>query len=790
MQNNTQPNAASTAASSSNLVATEVQQRSRLAVIGLKTAINVLPFWWVLVIAFSLSMVTAVYLSGRLSTTTHTVGAALVYHPLPVDGGAARLYFPPDLKTLTSLVNAAPVLERAIAESKAATTPLLLSRNLIVSDPKNSQRISLMLTSDDAQQGKEILNAVCESAQMTIADMRREVIGNTLQDLRTSLERSERRMKSGREELLKFTGRLQIDDVDTEIRDLTSELATYEYQLNTSQIEEQGLRRQHQIITDQLNEQKQKAQQEASDGDNNTESLVDARRRQDRLNELIREERRMNEVRAELDAKQAIFNRKIKLYEKGYISRSDFEDIESQVKQLQAQIMEGTRIEEWQAEVARLDKQIVPKAGKKNVGSPIINQIRFRLMELDLSVSNEQEMQRQIAMKQVEAKKRRQELRLFQQEQSALMLEIKAANDEHDTLNRQISSLTGLYEMGPSELTIADAPSSALQQPTSDRKKIFAGLFVGIFMLSTAPLILLAGITAARPTVMEHVAMRDLTFLSPQKSLLELMLESRRDRGLKWERQLALRIQQLLPKRGSVVSIFPAEMHSDDETLLQQIAETLQFREETVLIIRLGNPACEVQSRTAEDVLESVERTFGDSVPTLSDYLENEAVTVTQTIDRSAGNVDLVLGGQYNADRIFSRRMGQYLDAVSELYSIVLVYGMDLNETTSVEMLTGHSNGIILLHDRTDSLSGDVKRTIDNLCDIQAPMFGVATRPPEQKLSRRQRRRAVQQKEQLTKRSQIVARANTSTVDASAGSPDDRPVANAEVTMTTGENDS
>lgn len=773
---------------SANLVATESVQRSRLAVIGIKTVLNVLPFWWVLIIALALSLATAVYLSAKMATTTHNVGAALIYHPLPIDGGADRLYFPPDLKTLTSLVNSAPVLQKAISETHAETTPLILSRNLTVFEPKSTQRIGLSLGTDHPQRGKELLTAICESAQTTIADMRREVIGNTLQDVRASLERNQRRMKSGREELTKFTGRLQIEDVDSELRDLTTELATLDYQLNTSEIEEEGLRLQHQLIKKQLEDQKKQAELEFSEEDlDAAESLNDARRRQDRLNELIREERRLNEVRAELDARQNVFDRKIKLYEKGYISRGDFEEIESQVKQLQAQIMEGQKIDEWQIELDRLDKQIVPKTGRKPTVSPIIHQIMFRLLELDLGVNNAQEVQRQIAFKQVDARKRRQKLRLFQQEQAALMMEIKAANDEHETLNRQITSLTSLFEMGPSELTIADAPSTAMQQPSSNRNKIFAGLFLGIFMLSTAPLTLLAGIAAARPTVLEHAAMHDLAVLSPRKSLLELMIERRQARGVAWERQVALRIQQLIPKRGSVVAICPAIPREDDDEILQQLAETLQLREENVLIVRLGNSPAAGQTRCASQILESVSQTFGDGVPTLADFLNDQSMTVEKTIGKTGNDISIVYGGDYDPEMIFSQRMSKYLDEVGKQYSIILLYSMDMTETTSVEMLAGHSNGMILLHNREDTMNGSVKRTIDNLCENRAPLFGVAMRPPEQNQSR-QRRQAARNAKPTTRSTSVEHQQKSTTGDNAAdASTTTADKAKSEVTVTTGE---
>jgi hypothetical protein len=336
-----------------------VPQRPRAIELSIKTILNMLPYWPVFLMIGAVAAGGAYSFSKRYASTTYKVGAAMIYHPLPIDESAARLYNPPDLRTLTSLVNSVPVLERAIAESETKTTPRLLSKSLSVFEPRNTQRIGLLLETNDRGQGRKTLTEICRAAQNCIAQMRREVVGQTLADVKASLERSSKRLKAGREELLGFTGRLDVEDVETELRDLASELSLLEFKQSSSQIEEQGFRVQHGIVSDQLKEHKRREQAEASAAEDDVaqESLTDVRRRQDRLNELIREERHLNEVRAKLDAKQNIFDRKLKLYEKGYISRSEFEEIESVVKELQAQIMEGRKYPSgglsWNASISR-----------------------------------------------------------------------------------------------------------------------------------------------------------------------------------------------------------------------------------------------------------------------------------------------------------------------------------------------------------------------------------------------------------------------------------------------------
>jgi septal ring factor EnvC (AmiA/AmiB activator) len=128
----------------------------------------------------------------------------------------------------------------------------------------------------------------------------------------------------------------------------------------------------------------------------------------------------------------------------------------------------------------------------------------FKLFELDLMVNNSQETQRQTGFKLVGLRRRRQQLQLFQQEQSGLQLEIKSATTEHDALSRQVSALTSIHEMAPLELTVAEAPSAAMQVESSNRTKLFAIALAAIAAVGFGPFILLAFLRALRSTILDQ----------------------------------------------------------------------------------------------------------------------------------------------------------------------------------------------------------------------------------------------------------------------------------------------
>ena len=711
---------------------------NRVFTLALKTTSQIVRHWWAFAAAFAVSLIGGIYLSSRIATTTYKSNAALIYHPLPVDDAADHLYVPPDLKTMMSLINSGGVLQNAISAVRADTTPIEIAEDLTIDEPRNTRRIGLTLAADDPDEGRDLLNAICKAFQQVVSEMRKETVARTLEDVRASLVRSENRMKVAREELMSFTGRLELSDIEAELKQLATELSAMEFKLNTYEVEEQGLRVQHRIVQQQLTDQKrEEALQTASEKEAEAaeESLADNRRRQDRLNELIREERRLNEIRSRLDARQNEFDRKLRLFEKGYISRADFEAIEADVKSLQSQIMEGKKIEEWKNELTRIDKMVVPKAKTRRIGSPIIHQTMFKLVELDLQINNAQEVQRQIALKLAGLRQRIQDLRLFEQQQAGLVLEIRAADDEHNTLSRQLSALTAIYEMGPLEFVVAEPPSDVMQVPYSNRKKVFAVVFIVLAVLLHGPILLLAGVAANRPSIPEYAD--TLPLLTPQRSFTELLtgvFSSVDDH--KWHRQLALRIQQLMSRSGTVVSIVPTTCQPKDSQTLVKLADILSRREETVLVICPGTPGDSESDDSSRQLLHEVSHTFGQQVATLADYLHKSEIDIEALFHPAGNNISFVYSGSYDPELLFCRRMDEFLHQARQTWSIILLYGIELSETTSVEMLARHSDGLVLLHDSADVLNRDMQSTIDSLHELDAPLFGIATRLSEAEPSR------------------------------------------------------
>lgn len=717
-----------------------------------KVPLNLLRFWWAFGIIPCVGLGVAALLSTKMASTTYSFDATILYSGIPVESAAEKLYIPPDLKTMTQFIKSPLVMQAVCEELDLPVPPNALASMVTVIEPKSMQRIGLKLSWSDQEEGKEILDRVIEIYSRSISDTRQEVVNRYIVDLQRRLASNDARLQLAQTKLRKFLEKENVRDAEVELTQLIDDISSLEFKRDNTIRDIEGYRVQRDSVKDQLRRQKEEESLQAEqdkEAEAAEESLADNRRRQDRLNELIEEERRLNEIRGTLYARQKEFNRKLKLYEQGYISQAEFEEIDAQVKALKAKIMEGDKIKAWQKELQTLDELVVPKDKKKNKGSPIINQTLYKIVELELEILNgETEIQ---SLKVELAGKRRKITRLqsLEKETIPLMKEVDAASEERDGINAQMSALRTVHDYGPHEFSVVSPASDAMTYPSSNKKKLFLLMFVGINGALCGPFVLVAVLMSFKQTVEERCVDLQLDKLSPGQSLLELLTESNADRARElynWNRRVGLSLQQSITKRGSVISVFPSTHRHRDMELLASMGGILADRDESVLLIELCAPResadliyrrelrgqREEHVSTADALLWMVTMEYGKPPRGLFDYLDGMVDSDADLINRVDGSkCHLIHVGRENGhfDRVFSKRMNDLIEKCRSEYSMIIMYGPELHRGVDVELQCRHTDGALVLYDRGESLSQDVGTTLDQMHELGVRFYGCASRP-------------------------------------------------------------
>lgn len=717
-----------------------------------KVPLNLLRFWWAFGIIPCVGLGVAAMLSSKMASTSYSFDATILYSGIPVESAAEKLYIPPDLKTMTQFIKSPLVMQAVCEDMSLPVPPTALASMITVVEPKSMQRIGLTLSWADQEEGRKILDRVIEVYSRSISDTRQEVVSRYLVDLQRRLAANDVRMAAAQTRLREFLERENVRDAEAELIQLQTDIGSLETEREDHLRRIEGYKAQEKKVMDRLESQKEaqtvkaREEKEAAAAE---ESLADNRRRQDRINELIEEKRRQREIRSRLHAKQLEFNRKLKLYEQGYISRAEFEEVYADVRGLQAQLEEGPEIKAWQQELELLDKTIVPTGNKKNKGSPIITQILNSLMELELSILNGEILVNSIAVAVVEKRRKTNRLLQLQKESVPMLKEVDAATEERDGINAQLSALQTVHDYGPHEFSVVSPASDAMSYPSSNKKKLFLLFFVGINGALCGPFVLIAVLMSFKQTVEERCLDLQLQKLSPGQSLLELLTESNADRArelYQWNRRVGLSLQQSIRQRGSVISVFPSTHRHRDMELLASMGGILADRDENILLIELCAPResadliyrrelrgqREEHVSTADALLWMVTMEYGKPPRGLFDYLDGLVDSDADLVNRVDGSkCHLIHVGRENGhfDRVFSTRMNELIEKCRDEYSMIIMYGPELHRGVDVELQCRHSDGVMVLYDRGESLSQDVSTTLDQMLDLGVHFYGCASRP-------------------------------------------------------------
>ena len=412
------------------------------------------------VVATLVSLVAAVAIAVRYSQAQWEGTSTLLYAPLTGPDTQGSLYVPPDLKTLVALAKSPRNLETVRRDFKLPLSLEALEKLFKVTIPTGTKTVEVTFRSGTARGAADMVNRLVDLFREQVAEVRKAKINGYVDDFAEHLEGCRNRLQAANDALAEFDranrvgdvasdlARLndEIKDLDTELAHTTRERSSYAAQLTALDAHIASLKDQ-----DRKREDDEKAA-EAAD-----ETVADNRRRQDRLRELISEERTKMEVGAKLAAARADATRLARLAERGHASRDSLEEVQAQILILEAQIKETDTIRSWKDELERIDKVIVPKGKTKNQGSTAIEQIVFKKLELNLFITAAERgiegLQADIAKREAEVRR----LMGLQQRQRSLAKVVESCDAERLAASAELTALKKLQAIRTFEFAVVDA---------------------------------------------------------------------------------------------------------------------------------------------------------------------------------------------------------------------------------------------------------------------------------------------------------------------------------------------
>jgi len=691
--------------------------------------------WWLMGISFVIALVAGAFGSKPVTEKVWKASALLLYTAPRVPDSIGTIAKSVELANMSGFVTSYPVLSK-VNDALGGTFPVpLLEKSISVETSRMTKTLFLALEWGDKDECQKLLDQVVTEYPKYIASVRQSIAQGLLDELNQQIAATKTRLNASRTRLRDFLRENNIVDFDQDIVLKQAHVLSLETSIASLKRDGVSLVNQLALLDKQVESLRQEAQEEAEADakfEAANESLSDNRRRQNRLRELIEEERRILEVRSKIEQLRTEYERAKALASKKLIPVSQLEAVRSQLLALISQVTESTKIKKWQTELEDLDKMVVPTNKNAKKSSPIIAQILSKKLEAELKIAHGEqsliEIERELEATRLQIasfQAKRNDLRTLQDEVTGIV-------DELASLQAKSGELLQLASLGPVEFTVISPAATGEFPVSSNRKKMFAGIALVTILLSGTSIaafdVLLCGII---PTDAQ-VEMLGLPILSRPEEPLYDAPESVLQYG-ESVRKIAFEVRRWVPDHGSVLMLSCMTESTRFVPFVEDLAECYARRDERILILDARQVADGIGEFADvlryETILDQVDRDWDVSdifLPGLSDWLTMRVSDLAHVIHGTTlPGTDLMLpGSSCIGEEYATLRMRELMETVRSSYSIILMIGPATELKNELQILGTYVDGIALSFEATERLNTGVSESIETLVEMQSPLIG------------------------------------------------------------------
>lgn len=434
---------------------------------------------------FGAALCVGIALAALQGKKTWEATGTLLCTPLPVAEAQKGLYTPPDMATLVSLVKSPPVLSGLLEEFQLPVPASVLEKIFKVTAPRTTQTVSVSLQWAEGEMAERMTNRLMQRFVDLVQKQRAERLGRYLEDYELRMLEGTDKYRKASEAFHAFLKNRDFSDSKSETENLLKEIATLrEAKAHAGRSEKTVLAQKERLCDEIENFKKTSATEEEGEKEfvAAQESVSDNRRRQDRLRELIDDEKKRTEVMAELTVKRKEYERMAKLRASGAVSQMELDDVAKNVEILTSRITDSESVRKWKQELINIDQVVVPKSKSRSTGSPIIQQTLFRKLEFDLQLIGLQKEIFEIDRSLASLQRRQEEIRSLALQADGLQKEMESFDLERTRLSEQIALFQRLRDQKSGEFTIISPAVAGAYPIASSRKLWFIIGFAGACM--------------------------------------------------------------------------------------------------------------------------------------------------------------------------------------------------------------------------------------------------------------------------------------------------------------------
>jgi len=685
--------------------------------------IGLLRRWKIFALFFIVSIPLGAVAGLTFGTRIWQAETVMLYNPKDVDEDSV-LRSPP-LETQIHMVKIPSNLEKVREKLQLATSLQALARTCDVYVQRKTSLFFIRTRWDNAQEVAAIANTLRDVFLQHQIELLKTAAARELRGLDSRFKNVSDQLDRADEKLQQFISENKIVDLNLEVKWNLEQLTSLELLLSNARVDKETLELQKASLEEKIRvmmEETAKKKAVAA----RTKGLGDLNIRIERLRRAIHDDRVQRAETADLFKYEQAFQRGEQLYEKGLISKAEYEETRADYEKAQVKALDTEQIKEWKEQLKFLEKQVI--TGKENVQvqpGTMLQDMQLKALSMELEGVSLTQKLSHLEQERARVKARLGVLTDLQRRYSALTREVAAREAEKKGLEKMLAKVRRAYESDTSNFTVISSAQIPLFGYKSNRKLIAA---IVVFLVNMIGLTLILGLELFDTTIKsgaelsQRFSLPVLGVLPHMKDVVKLFPTQSEFPLIEPFRIISRRIRHLVPKDGARIMIVSSEPAEGKTMVAANLAAVFGRQDERVLLVD-----AQVRAEESERDLRYLISEKDKPLIGLGEYLSFQAEDVRDvTWPTVLPGVECIphVEEAVIPDLLASNRMREMLQETSKSFSLILMDAPTTNPYVDAELVAGLSDAILFVVRSRTCPASLLKKEIERIKSSDAPIIG------------------------------------------------------------------
>ena len=685
--------------------------------------IGLLRRWKIFALFFILSIPLSGLAGVSFGTRIWEAETVMLYNPR--DLGKDSILQTPPLETQIHMVKIPSNLEEVREKLQLPTSLKALAKACQVYVQRKTALFFIKTQWDNAQKVAAIANTLRDVFIQQQLELLKDAAATELRGLEARFKNVTDQLKKADQRLQKFISENKIVDLDLEIKWNLEQLTSLELLLSNARVDKETLELQKVSLEKRIEVMAAEEAKEKAAAAQTTD-LADLNIRIERLRRAIHDDKVQRADSADLVKYEQAFKRGEKLFEKGLISKAEYEEIRADYEKAQVNALDTEQIMEWKRQLNLLEKMVIPeKASFKPEAGGMLQDMQLKALSMELEAVSLTQKVIHLDQERNRVKARLGVLTDLQRQYSELLREVTARETERKDLEKTLSQVRRIQESNASDFTVISEAQVPLFRYKSNRKLISV---VVAFLVNMIGLTLVLGLELFDTTIKsgaelsQRFSLPVLGVLPHEKDSGRLFPSETQFPLIEPFRIISHRILRYLPQNGARLMIVSAQAGEGKTMIAANLAAVLGRQDRRVLLVDAQVRAEESDRDLRYLISEKDQPLLG-----LGEYLSFQADNVRDIIWPTVlPGVECIPHVEQAVipDLLASNRMREMLEETSKTFSMIIIDSPAANPYVDAELVAGLSDAILfVVRSRTCSASL-LKKEIERISGSGTPIIG------------------------------------------------------------------